>query len=263
MRAADGGAVPNLSRNVAAAVGEAYRELGGGPVAARSSATVEDSATASFAGQHAKLLNVEGADAITDAIGRCWASAGAPEAIAYRAHAGMSEAEFAIAAVVQRMVAADRSGVLFTANPVNSDAEVLVIEAAAGLGEGLASGRTTPDHYVVDRETGVVRKRRPAGETDLLTEAEISELQELSRSVERVFTSHTRTPQDIEWAQADGGFLDSAVAPDHGPAGVGDSVKQQSTAGTTNVNRERAQGGVVDILRSLVLRPRATGKTAP
>ncbi|TMR20903.1 phosphoenolpyruvate synthase [Nonomuraea turkmeniaca] len=197
------------------AVLDAYAELGAGPVAVRSSATAEDLPGAAFAGQQDTYLNVVGAEALLDAVRRCWGSLWTDRAVAYRARLGIDDVSIAV--VVQSMVEADTAGVMFTANPVSGDRTQLVIDASSGLGEAVVSGLVTPDHYVVDAEGGVeftagrrevvIRGKagggvtREAGVTgERLPDAVVEELAELGRRV----AGHFGRPQDIEWAWAGG-----------------------------------------------------------
>ncbi|MFI6095570.1 PEP/pyruvate-binding domain-containing protein [Lentzea sp. NPDC051213] len=150
---------------------EAFRELGG-PVAVRSSATAEDLPGLSFAGQHDTVLNV-GEQDLFDAILRCWDSLRSDRAVAYRERNGIASAEMAV--VVQRMVPADVSGVLFTADPVTGRAEP-VINAVRGLGEALVSGE--------------------ADSAELLTPARKAELIAFGERIEALYA----TPMDVEWA---------------------------------------------------------------
>ena len=135
---------------------------GGGPpdVAVRSSATVEDSAEASFAGLQDTYLGVSGADAVLDHVRRCWASLYNDESVAYRRRLGLPEAGVAMAVVVQRMVAPRAAGVMFTRSPVTGDRSVVAIEGTWGLGSALVSGDVTPDSWVISKITGEVTGRR-------------------------------------------------------------------------------------------------------
>src|SRR5919107_653576 len=143
-------AVP-VPDHVADAVRAAYRALGGGvPVAVRSSATAEDLPTASFAGQQDTYLNVVGADAVLDAVRRCWGSLWTDRAVAYRREAGVDPAGVPLAVVVQRMVDAQVAGVLFTADPVSGRRTRAVVDASPGLGEAVVSGAVNPDHLAVE-----------------------------------------------------------------------------------------------------------------
>ena len=131
------------------AILDAYRRLGAGSVAVRSSATAEDLAEAAFAGQQETFLGVSGAAALLDAVRRCWASLWSDRAVSYREQHGLAQVPVKIAVIVQRMVAADVAGVMFTANPVTGARDETIVEASAGLGEALVSGLVTPDHIVL------------------------------------------------------------------------------------------------------------------
>ncbi|MCR6490662.1 PEP-utilizing enzyme [Amycolatopsis sp. OK19-0408] len=206
-------AVPPLLR---ASIITAYAELGGGAVAVRSSATAEDLPGAAFAGQQDTYLNIVGEHALVDAVRRCWGSLWTDRAIAYRARLGIDSAQVRIAVVVQRMVAADAAGVLFTADPVSGRRDTVVVDASPGLGEAVVSGQVTPDHYELDASGRVrefMRGRREvvlraaagggvahaAGEETTgpsLTSENLVELTRLGRAV----AAHFGRPQDIEWA---------------------------------------------------------------
>jgi rifampicin phosphotransferase len=117
-------------------------------VAVRSSATGEDSADASFAGQHETILDVQGVDAVVDAVLECWRSAASDRVTAYRKEKGI-DAPVHVAVLVQQMVDAETSAISFGVDPVSGDDEIVVIDAAAGLGDKIASGDITPDRYTV------------------------------------------------------------------------------------------------------------------
>jgi len=174
------------------AVRDAYRGLGSGKVAVRSSATAEDLAEASFAGQQDTILDVEGDDALFDAVRRCWASLWNERAVAYRATHRVDESGVRLAVVVQRMVDADTAGVLFTADPLRGTRRHAAIDAVRGLGEQLVSGAVNPDHYLVESSSGRVLERQG----EVLVDARLAELARLGANVEE----HFGRPQDIEWA---------------------------------------------------------------
>ena len=134
----------------------AYRRLGSPPVAVRSSATAEDLGDASLAGQYETILDVRDEDALRAAVRRCWASLHSERTRAYFDEHGIAADRVAMAVVVQRLVAADVAGVLFTANPRTGDREQMLIEASRGLGEAVVSGRVQPDTLSVERATGAV-----------------------------------------------------------------------------------------------------------
>jgi pyruvate,water dikinase len=205
------------------AIRAGYDALGWGAVAVRSSATAEDLPEAAFAGQQDTYLNVVGAEALRDAVRRCWASLWTDRAIAYRARQGLDLAEVRLAVVVQRMVAADAAGVLFTANPVTGARDETVVDASPGLGEAVVSGLVTPDHAVLrkqwwgwsigERRAGqrevVIRARRGGGTEHLtgfasagrtLPDRALRGLARLGEAIE----CHFGVPQDVEWAWASG-----------------------------------------------------------
>jgi pyruvate,water dikinase len=207
---------------------EAYRQLGGGPVAVRSSATAEDLKEASFAGQQATFLNVSGEDAVVQAVRGCWASLFEARAIFYRHDKGFDHLSVAIAVPVQRMVQSKCSGVMFTVETDTGDRSKIEIEAVWGLGEAIVSGETTPDNYRVDKESLRILNKRVVdqdrqlvrnpqttdhGEANLWlpVPAELREQQKLSDEqivalarIGRGVEQHYGTPQDIEWAEEGG-----------------------------------------------------------
>ncbi|MBK7820721.1 MAG: phosphoenolpyruvate synthase [Tessaracoccus sp.] len=211
--------------DLAEAIVDAYVGLSDGAdavVAVRSSATAEDLAGASFAGQQDTYLGVAGRDEVLDAVRRCWASLWTDRAISYRAKAGIDASGVSLAVVVQRLIDADAAGVLFTANPANGRRHEAVINAAWGLGEAVVGGEVTPDELVVDgdrvltrtvadKAVHTVRDARGTHAEPLTDERRMASVLDddhavalvaLGRDVER----HFGAPQDIEWARADGVF---------------------------------------------------------
>ena len=162
--------------------------LGAGPYAFRSSAAAEDLETASFAGQYETVLGVVGADAGTRAVERVRLSARQASVEAYRSRAAAPAGGMAV--IVQRQIDAHASGVAFTRNPVTGVGEV-VIEAVAGLGEGLMSGAVTPEEWTVSSTPAL--RSRPAGQ--VLDPDQAAEIAALSRRVEASLGG----PQDVEW----------------------------------------------------------------
>ena len=201
---------------------ETYQEIGEGGeeafVAVRSSATAEDLPDSSFAGQQETFLNVR-EDDLLRRVKECWASLFTQRAIYYRQQRGFPHEDVDIAVVVQRMVDAEKSGVMFTSHPSTGEPQV-TIEAAWGLGEAVVSGTVSPDNYVYDRGRGEVDtvtvadkkvemvKDSDSGETvqldvgddrrheRVLSDAEIGDLVALGEKVE----AHYGAPQDVEWA---------------------------------------------------------------
>lgn len=209
------------------AVGTSYAQLGATvraadpPVAVRSSATAEDTETASFAGQQDTYLWVVGEDWVVRRVQECWTSLFSPRAIIYRARRGIPHTQVAMSVGVQQMVDARAAGVCFTLDPVTGDPSRVVVEAAWGLGEAVVAGEVTPDRYVVDKVTFEVTERtisrktvmcswqpgvgtvhRPVPEElqdrPVLSSEELRALVQLARRVERWYGR----PMDIEWAVA-------------------------------------------------------------
>ncbi len=148
--------------SIESAIREAYRELGSTKVAVRSSATAEDLAEASFAGQQETYLDVASADEVIASLRSCWASLYSPRALHYRRTKGISHLAVEIAVVVQRMVPAEVAGVLFTVDPVQQRSDWMLLSAAPGLGEAIVSGHRRGDTYRIRREAG---KGTPGGLT--------------------------------------------------------------------------------------------------
>ena len=171
--------------------------MGGGAVAVRSSATAEDLANASFAGQHDTVLDVTGEAAVLEAVLVCWASLWTERAVRYRRRHGHDRGPVAIACVVQRMVAATTAGVAFTADPLTGERDRVVVNAVAGLGESLVSGRATADQFVLAKKDGTVlatNVRGPASASG--AEPFLGDVLSLALRAE----AHFGDPQDIEWA---------------------------------------------------------------
>jgi pyruvate,water dikinase len=208
----------------------------------RSSATAEDLPDLSFAGQQETYLNIQGVDAVLDAVKRCWASLWTARAIGYRLRMGIDQASISMGVVVQRMVAADVAGVLFTANPTTGARDELVVDASFGLGEAVVSGQVTPDHFVLDRTslavTAQVLTDRQGRRS--LSEPQLRELGGLAMQVENVFD---RVPMDIEWALADGRLWLLQARPMTGlpPAQLLDVRWEPPIPGTQWVRRQVAE----------------------
>ncbi|MBX3001580.1 MAG: hypothetical protein KF893_23865 [Caldilineaceae bacterium] len=217
----------HMPDEIATTITDAYAALAsaqGPAVAVRSSATAEDLPTASFAGQQESFLNVREADALLEAVKGCWASLWTARALAYRSRQGIEPGSVSMAVVVQTMVAAEVSGILFTANPATGARDEVIVEASYGLGEAIVSGAVTPDSYRLDWESRAIKESQlgdkrvmvvahTAGKTHTqpvpetlrggaaLSPAQLGDLAELGIRVEERFGS---VPQDIEWAIADG-----------------------------------------------------------
>ena len=191
-------------------------------VAVRSSATGEDGADASFAGMNETYTNIRGEQDLIEAVQNCWASLFGPRVVSYRASRGFT-ADPAMAVVVQLMIASERSGVAFTADPTTDATDRVVVEGAFGQGEVVVSGSVEPDNYVVSKQTGEILSRHAGYKTfkiirgadgrdqrveldaaaavaPVLTDDEVRVIAEIAVRSEK----HAGCPQDTEWAIADG-----------------------------------------------------------
>jgi hypothetical protein len=172
--------------------------------AVRSSATVEDAADHSFAGQFESFLNIRAQDAPVAAVRKCWLSLFSERALAYHARNGLPVAQSAMAVVVQEMVPAEVAGVLFTIDPTTGDTNRIVIESAPGLGETVVGGRVVPDRMVLAKPSLTIVSRTAGGNTTanakILDDSVVQRLAILSRRVEGAMTG----PLDIAWAMCGG-----------------------------------------------------------
>ena len=205
---------------------DAYRKLGQGLVAVRSSATAEDLPEASFAGQQRTFLNIQGEDEVVAAVQGCWSSLFEPRAIFYRQEHGFDHFRVGIAVPVQKMVQSETSGVMFTLEPLSNDTTKILIEAIYGLGEAIVSGDVTPDQYLLDKNgIRIIDKKihkqewqlmknakAPIGELEQnikipvppskqakqkLADKDIVALAKVGKMIEDLY----QFPQDIEWAK--------------------------------------------------------------
>jgi pyruvate,water dikinase len=207
-----------LPADFSVSVVEAFDQLNSATgVAVRSSACAEDSEAASFAGQQETFLNVRSREEVLLRIKDCWASFFSERALFYRSRKG-NLSDLGMAVVVQRQLAPDRSGVMFTIDPVRRRRDQMMIEAVWGLGEAVVSGSATPDHYVVSR-AGEVKQARVSvqemafradasggvrqyaltaeeGGARVLNDADLAELARVGRQLE----AHFGHPLDVEWA---------------------------------------------------------------
>jgi len=214
---------PELAKEIE----QAYVKMGKGLVAVRSSATAEDLPEASFAGQQATFLNIQGEKDVVKAVQDCWASLFGARAIFYRQEQGFEHFKVGIAVPVQRMVQSESSGVMFTVEPSTNDMEKITIEAVLGLGEMIVSGDVTPDHYTVNKkdtkiiekqikkqEWKLIKKAGAHGKSDnikvdltkeeqarqKITDEDILFLAKIGKTLEK----HYDFPQDVEWAKEKG-----------------------------------------------------------
>ncbi len=186
-------------------------------VAVRSSATAEDLADASFAGQQDSFVNIKGQKSLIEHVKKCFASLFTARATYYRNKKGFEHEKVSLAVVVQKMVDSDKSGVIFSKDPSYKN-ENIIIEAVWGLGEGIVSGKITPDKYIVSpdleilnkkiankkiaitRDSGgnkeVVKLNEEKSKHQVLKDFEITKLTEIALKLEE----HYQKPQDIEFA---------------------------------------------------------------
>ena len=203
----------------------AYSELTaevGVHVAVRSSSTAEDLPTASFAGQQDSYLNIQGENALVEAVKNCWASLWTARAISYRMRQGVAPDTVSLAVVVQQLIPAGSAGILFTANPLDGERDQIVINATWGLGEAIVGGQVTPDTVIVDKSNLQIISRETAIKTimtvrtdDGTTEQSVPQAQQAQQVLDDAtaielarygtqIEAHYGIPMDIEWAISDG-----------------------------------------------------------
>jgi len=141
-------------------------------VAVRSSATAEDLPEASFAGQQDTYLHISGEEELLSHVRKCWASLWTARAIYYRENHGFDHFEVSLSAVVQKMVNSKKSGVMFTANPINNNIDEIMINASWGLGEAVVSGAVTPDEYIVNKKEKKIIEKHIAEKTVMVVKNE-------------------------------------------------------------------------------------------
>jgi len=217
-----------ISPKLAKQIIDNYLKLGGllrqALVAIRSSATAEDLPTASFAGQQASFLNIKGEANVAEKVKECWASLFEPRAIFYRQEKGFGHLKVGLAVIIQEMVPAEVSGVMFTCDPVTNQKNRIIIEAIWGLGEYIVQGKVTPDIYVIDKNSLEIINKEVTKQTiqlikvgnlnkqtnvpknlqlkRKLTDSQIIELAKIGKKIHQ----HYFYPQDIEWTFYKGKF---------------------------------------------------------
>jgi len=210
---------PPLAEEIRREIETHYRALAAHHVAVRSSGTAEDLPGHSFAGQYDTYLGVADSAGCIEAIKKCWASLWTLRAYEYREKNGFDHLKIGMAVIVQTLITADVSGVIFTADPVTGGRGRIIIEACFGLGEALVSGKVTPDRFIVGNSSCRIFSRiisekkieRTLAENGLVTEQavpkerssaccldnkQIKKLAKLAKKAETEFGC----PQDIEWA---------------------------------------------------------------
>lgn len=190
----------------------------------RSSSTMEDLASAAFAGQHDTYLNIRGVEAVVERLKECYLSLWQDRAVAYRQRQGFDHALAAMAVVVQRMIPCEVAGVGFSINPITGDLGEMILDANFGLGESVVSGEGQVDHFEIEKATRKVRRESIASKTRrvittatgteevqvdgaeagrrCLTAEQLGQVADLLVRVEQSY----QFPQDIEWGFAGGGL---------------------------------------------------------
>jgi pyruvate,water dikinase len=207
-----------MPKDISQEILENFKKLNTPYVAVRSSATCEDSKTASWAGELETFLFINKSN-LLKAVKTCWSSLFTPRAIFYRFEKKLHKQKVSVAVVIQKMVNSEISGVAFTVHPVTKDKKQMIIEAVFGMGEAIVSGRITPDTYVVDKEDNyivdinvseqkqkivkskeggsrIIKVDNKEGKRQKLSGRQIIELAEICKKIEK----HYKHPQDIEWA---------------------------------------------------------------
>ncbi len=214
-----------IPEDIKSGIQKYFKKLNAKFVAVRSSATVEDSSSAAWAGQLESFLNTTDEN-ILENVKNCWASLFTPRAIFYRFEKGLHKTKISVAVVVQKMVDSEISGIAFSVHPITQDKNQLVIEAGFGLGEAIVSGQITPDSYVVEKkslnifdvnistqEHGLYRDKKGGNKwkkipinkekKQVLTDKQILKLSKIILAIEK----HYDFPCDIEWAFEEGKFF--------------------------------------------------------
>ncbi len=196
-----------------------YHRLGAGFVAVRSSATAEDLPDQSFAGQYDTCLGITDLDECLAAVKQCWASLWTERAWDYRERNGFDHYAMSMAVIVQALVPADASGVLFTTNPAGGRSDRIIVEACFGLGEAVVSGQVTPDRFLVRKrdlrllaktisdkrvesvldQHGGIRQQPVVPERASQASIERRTVIRLARLAKRA-EARLGAPQDMEWA---------------------------------------------------------------
>lgn len=213
----------HIPDDVAKAVIAAYKKMSSKNelVAVRSSATAEDLPGASFAGQQETYLNVKGEANLLDKVRACWASLFTARAIFYREENKIEHKKVKISVIVQKMIQAEVSGVMFTIDPVTNEKEKIMVEAVWGLGELIVQGSVVPDRYMVQKETFSILSKEISDQTimqvregkdtkDIKVPEKIKDKQklpdedivEIAKIGDRL-QKHYYFPQDVEWAKED------------------------------------------------------------
>ena len=221
----------SLNKDLKKVLTKAYSSLSGftdAYVAIRSSSLIKDEGDDSFGGQYSTYLNIRGKDDYVEKIKYCWASLYSPQNIFYILSKGYDISKVRMGVIVQKMVQAEVSGILFTINPIDNDDRKMSIECILGLGEPIVKGELNPDTYIIDKETKeivekkivpqdwmLVRKGRAKKGEDPNVKVKVSEVWKVRQKLENKYIEKLlkigkkieeffSEPQEIEWAYEGG-----------------------------------------------------------
>jgi pyruvate,water dikinase len=211
----------HFSSELESRISEYYNEISQGKlISVRSSAADEDSGQFSFAGQLSSFLYVKNLSEALISVKGCWISAFSERALSYRRESGISLKNIGIAVVLQKMIDPDKSGVLFTCEPIEEDSTKILISSVYGVGEGIVSGELAADTFwvnsqdgkllrqdIVDKENALRRNPDAAGclsvpvaeklrQASSLSESELETIAKLGKKIFEFYNTH----QDVEWA---------------------------------------------------------------
>lgn len=255
-----------MPKDLVKEIKESYIKLGGFPVAVRSSATAEDLPDASFAGQQTTYLNITNANDVVVAVQHCFASLFEARAIYYRVVQKYDHMKVGLSVPVQNMVNSEKSGIMFTVDPVSEDPNKLSIEAGFGLGEAVVLGAITPDRYIINKETVEIADKEineqkfqivengKKGDKHIavaknkqkeqkITDQEIIKLAEIGLKIEK----HYGKPQDTEWAIEDEKIFIVQSRP------ITTLGKDKKELGVNNPTAESNQTGGMDASKAEVI----------
>lgn len=148
---------------------KAFENLDSKCLSVRSSALGEDSGAHSFAGQLSSYLYITTLEDTLDSVKKCWASAYSERSIVYRQQSNLSLENIEVAVVLQKMIFSEKSGVVFTGNPITKDPHSLIINAVHGVGEGLVGGHLEGDNFVIDKMTNKLVESEINPQTEIFT----------------------------------------------------------------------------------------------
>ena len=197
--------------------------------AVRSSATSEDTEQFSFAGQANTFPCVKDLPSVLTAIKQTWLSLYSARALLYMQSKGITPSQVQMGIIIQEMVLGEVSGVMFTANVISNNRDQLIIDSTWGLGEGIVSGKVTPDSFLLQKAPLTILQRNLGNKTLMCTphpvdQPESTMLVETPDEKARIFSladnhlieltqlglkieQEMGSPQDIEWTFKDGKFV--------------------------------------------------------